>query len=154
MGRLIDVARQKRAAILDGAGDSIVSLSESEETLLKSVLDTRTKRRAVLEEIVGVHEVERDAEPYVRQRLEEATPSEHRPALAEALSKYETRILDLRRAAKLNNVLLSDRILSLHHAVTAVLSAAGPKEEYEPKNPKAPRRKKGAGDPLVLDQKA
>lgn len=152
LGRLVDLARQKRSAILEGASETIVSLSESEETVLKSLLEVRDRRHELLSQSAAHSDIGVSRRGVWREVLERQATLEDRPRLKDAWSRYERRLLELRRATKTNNVLLSDRLLVLHRTVEVVLAAADPKGQYDP--PASVRRKStGSGSPLVLDQK-
>lgn len=155
LGQLVDLAREKRAAILDGAGDLIVSISESEDAFLKSLMDIRTRRQTLVREAAKSGTADsQPARGFSRRVLENlSTSSIQRSLLDESLLKYEERLRELRRGVKINNVLLSDRILILHKTVEAVLTSVQPKAEYAPGDAAGKKRKVGAGSPLVLDEK-
>lgn len=135
LDRLLDLAREKREAILQTAGDRIVLISNSEDSILDVVETLRKRRRAAIADIyerAGRMSAGRpNHRGRVRQILLEEAPPYARSILSESFSRYETKLLNLRREVKINNTLLSDRLRLIHHTIETVLSTVKPKEEYE-----------------------
>ena len=160
LDRLVDLARDKKEAILQSAGDRIVSISNSEDAILDVVEGLRKRRRATIADIYDrAGQVSAGLPNYrgrIRQILLQEAPIFARPILGESLNRYETKLLRLRREVKINNTLLSDRLRLIHHTIETVLSTVKPKEEYEQLARKE-NRSKGkatASTPsLLLDQK-
>lgn len=151
LDRLLGLACQKREAILTGAADRIVEIANSEDSTIDTILDIRKRRRS---EISWLENSAGTGRGRLRQRLLAASPPDLRPSLLESMSRYESKLLQLRRQAKINNTLLSDRILLLHHTLEKVVSSVKPKEEYSAARPKNFRRKEGSSTPsMLVDQK-
>jgi len=163
LDRLLDVARRKRQAILRSAADEIVALSNAEDSLMDELMRLRKLRKTEMAEFYsdlgyrGARET-LVPRPYAQGRLRQvilsAAPENLRPVLEKSLRAYESKLLQLRREAKVNNTLLSDRLLLLHHTFEKIMSSAAPREAYG----RPGRRAKKAGGPagstsLLVDQK-
>lgn len=167
LDRLLCLSLEKREAILGGAADKIVALSNSEDSMVDHVLNLRKCRRAELsgfyaEAGVGAPRAGRaplyPSRGRIRQLLLESAPGHLKSVLADSLIRYESKILRLRRETRVNATLLSDRLRLLHLTIEAVLSSAAgrPKEEYRETHLKTtPARSKGipTAPSLLVDQK-
>lgn len=151
LDRLLELARQKRLAILNGAGDQIVSLANAEEAILEILKDFRNRRRSGLFDFYRRHRSFRGA---LKLLLLQEAPAGVRQRMSESLALYESGLMRLRRETKVNNTLLSDRLRLLHHTIEAVVSSVRPKEEYGRTAGKNKKRQAGQVESsMLVDQK-
>lgn len=145
---LIDLAHQKRRAILDSDTDRIDGITSLEETRLDDVLNLRNRRRDMLLEILGEGPGNR---PSVapggqrRYRLLATAPDYLRPKLSATIDRYDANLMALRRETQINNTLLADRLRVMGRTLEWIQTSVIEKESYE-------RRKKTGGLPVLVNQ--
>lgn len=155
LDRLLDLARLKKVAILNGSADEIAALADEESCVLERVDDIRRRRREGMSDFYSRHgRPMRFREGTLRYLLLQEAPAEIRASLSESLSQYESRLLHIRREAKINNTLLSDRLRVVNLMIETAISSAKPKEEYDLSVRKNKKSKPAASTPsMLVDQK-
>ena len=155
LDRLLELARQKRDAILKGASDEITALADREESVLEKVVDLRRRRREGMADFYLRHDrPRRFREATLRYILIQEAPTDIRAELSHSLDRLESRLLQLRRESKINNTLLSDRLRVVGLMIETAIAGTRPKEEYEPRAGKNKKTKAAASTPsMLVDQK-
>lgn len=150
LDRLINIVREKRDAILSGDLPCVVSLSEHEDGMADQLMELRGRRRSSLGEIYLKAKQTGLGRGGMKQFLLSHVPTELKNTLESSLTRYESRVLDLRRYSRINHVLLRDRLALFDHVLEKAVSKMNSGGGYSPSEMKSKRPAASSATPSVL----